>query len=171
MSDRPALRVGIVGCGNIAARTHAPTWLEFPDLVRVVAIADPHPDARDRLRRQLGLSNADAYADAGNLIARADVDIVDICTPQAFRRDLLVRAAEAGKHILCEKPLATVPADAAAGVEAAERNGVTLGIVHNYVALPEILAAREVLDAGEIGAVRSVIANFPRGGLRARRRR
>jgi predicted dehydrogenase len=139
---------------------HVPAWLEMPELVRVVAVADPDPDARQRVGRIAGLAETDAYAEAGQLLAREDVAVVDVCTPQAFRRDVLVRAAEAGKHILCEKPLATTPADAAAAVEAAASNGVLLGIVHNYLTTPEVIAARQVIDSGEIGAVRSVIVNM-----------
>jgi len=130
------------------------------DLVRVVAVADPDPVARERVRLLAGLSEADAYADATDLLARHDVDIVDVCTPQAFRRSVLVDGANAGKHILCEKPLATTPADAAAAVEAANTNGTLLGIVHNYITLPEIVAALEVIDSGEIGTVRSVVVNY-----------
>ncbi len=154
------LGVGIVGCGNVAVRMHLPAWQDLGSLVKVVAVADPNPEARERMRQLAGLSVADAYADAADLIARDDVHIVDVCTPQAFRRDVLVSCAQAGKHVLVEKPLATTPADGAAAVEAAAAHGTVLGIVHNFVVLPEILAAKQVIDAGEIGTVRSVVANY-----------
>ena len=154
------LGIGIVGCGNIAARMHVPAWRALAHLVHVVAVADPNPDARERVRQLAGLTEADAYANADELLARPDVAILDVCTPQAFRRDVLVAGASAGKHILCEKPLAATPADAAAAVEAAEENGTLLGVVHHYLTLPETLAARAVIDSGEIGAVQSVIVNM-----------
>lgn len=154
------LGIGIVGCGNIAARMHLPAWQELPDLVRVVAIADPNADARERMRDLAALGSDVAYARADELLARDDIHIVDVCTPQAFRRDVLVAAANAGKHILCEKPLATTPADAAAAVEAADANGVLLGIVHNYLTTPEVVAAKEVIASGEIGTVRSAMVNM-----------
>lgn len=154
------LGIGIIGCGNIAARMHLPAWQEMSDLVQVVAVADPDPVARDRVRLLAKLDEADAYADPADLIARHDVVIVDVCTPQAFRRDLLVAAANAGKHALCEKPIATTPADAAAAVEAAHVNRTLLGMVHNFITLPEIVIALGVIDSGEIGDVRSVVANY-----------
>jgi predicted dehydrogenase len=152
--------VGIIGCGNIAARSHLPAWQDLPDLVRVVAVSDPQPDARERLRKLAGLTPEDSYADAADLIARKDVHILNVCSPQAFRRDVLVAGATAGKHILCEKPLATTPADAAIAVEAAKANGVLFGIVHNYLSLAETLAAQRVIASGEIGTIRSVIVNM-----------
>lgn len=154
------LRVGIIGCGNIAARMHVPAWLAMPELVRVVAVADPSEEARDRVRDLVGLGAEDAYADAEALLARDDLDAVDVCTPQAFRRDVLVQAAQRGLHILCEKPLAAAPADAAAAVDAAAAAGVHLGIVHHYLTTPEVLAARAVIDSGEIGEVQSVLINM-----------
>lgn len=154
------LGIGIIGCGNIAARMHLPAWQELGDLVRVVSVADPDPDARKRLQTSAGLSVADAHADAADLIARTDVHILDVCTPQAFRRDVLVAGARARKHILCEKPLATTPADAAAAVEAAEESGTLLAIVHNYATLPEVAATQAVIESGEIGTIRSVMVNM-----------
>jgi predicted dehydrogenase len=154
------LGIGIVGCGNIAARMHLPAWQALSHLVRVVAVADPSADARERVRQLAGLGEADAYASGDELLARPDVAILDVCTPQSFRRDVLVAGAAAGKHILCEKPLAATPVDAAAAVEAAAANGTLLGIVHHYLTLPETLAARAVIDSGEIGTVQSVIVNM-----------
>lgn len=154
------LRVGIIGCGNIAARAHAPIWQELGDVVRVVGVADPSDSARNRVGDLLGVAGEDRYADPRDLIARSDVDVIDVCTPPAFRRDVLVAAAGAGKHILCEKPLATTPADAEAAVRAARDAGVMFGVVHNSLATPEMIAVRAVLDAGEIGTVRLVTVNF-----------
>jgi predicted dehydrogenase len=159
-SGADPLGVGIVGCGNIATRMHVPAWLEMPDLVRIVAVADPDPAARARARDLTGLDTTAVHESTDELLARHDVRIVDVCTPQAFRRDLLVRAANAGKHILCEKPLATTPADAHDAVEAADTNGVLLGVVHNYLTTPEVVAALDVIASGVIGSVRSVVVNM-----------
>lgn len=153
------LRVGVIGCGNMARRLHIPTWAEHPELGRVVGVADPSEENRRSAGELAGLREDDLYADAFQLIARPDVDAVDVCTPQHLRRDLLIAAAEAGKHILCEKPLAAVPADAQAALSAAERAGVTVGTVPTYLWLPEVRAARAAIIDGRIGAVRTVIVN------------
>ncbi len=154
------LRVGIIGCGNIGAKMHLPAWLAHPEVAEVVALADPTEVTLEAARVAAGLSLARVHRDPLELIARDDIDAVDICTPQHLRRDLLLEATRAGKHVLCEKPLAAIPADAAAVVAAAARAQTTLGLVHNYLWLPEIQAARQLIDAGEIGEVRAVIVNF-----------
>jgi predicted dehydrogenase len=154
------LRVGIIGCGNISTRLHLPAWLAHPGIGRVVALADPVPPALEAARATAGLPAGQVHSDPFELIARSDVDAVDICAPQHLHRDLLVVAATAGKHILCEKPLAAIPADAAAAVTAAAGHHVTLAIVHNYLWLPEIQAALRVIDTDEIGELRAVIVNY-----------
>ena len=153
------LRVGVIGCGNIARRLHIPTWADHPELGRVVAVADPSEKNRRAAGDLAGLGEDDLYADAFQLIARPDVDAVDVCTPQHLRRDLLIAAADGGKHIFCEKPLASVPSDAEAALLAAERAGVTVGTVHTYLWLPEVRAARAAINEGRIGEVRTVIVN------------
>ncbi|HJQ46575.1 MAG TPA: Gfo/Idh/MocA family oxidoreductase [Amycolatopsis sp.] len=154
------LRIGIIGCGNIGARIHLPTWLAHPEVARVVALADPTAVALESARAAASLAPDQVHDDPVHLITRDDVDVVDICTPQHLRRDVLLNAAVSGKHILCEKPLAAVPLDAAAALDAAENAGRMLAMVHNYLWLPEIQVARQVIDSGEIGPVRTVIVNY-----------
>jgi predicted dehydrogenase len=154
------LRLGIIGCGNVGARLHLPAWLACSDVAEVVGLADPTEPALEAARAAAGLARGAVHRDPSELIARADVDAVDVCTPQHLRRDILLEAIESGKHVLCEKPLAAVPADAAAAVEAARRRGSILAVVHNYLWLPEIRSALEAAAAGEIGAVRVAIVNF-----------
>jgi predicted dehydrogenase len=159
MSAR-ALRIGIIGCGNIGSGSHLPAWQANGDVAEVAALADPTPSTLEAARTAAGLAPPDAHLDPIELIARPDIDAVDVCTPQHLRRDLIVAAARSGKHVLCEKPLATIPADAAAAVDAAAESGATLAMVHNYLWLPEIEAAQRVIASGEIGAVRAVTINF-----------
>ena len=120
------------------------------------------PDARTAGARRstAGLGPGDAHADYRDLIARDDVGVVDVCVPPHVRREIVIAAARAGKHILSEKPLATVPADAAAMVEEAREAGVTLGLVHNYLFQPEIVLARQLIGSGALGQVEIVIINY-----------
>ncbi|HET6507848.1 MAG TPA: Gfo/Idh/MocA family oxidoreductase [Baekduia sp.] len=157
MTTQQTLRVGIVGCGNIGSGSHLPGWQANRDVAAVVGLADPSPETLDRARALAGLASTQAHLDPMELIARPDVDAIDICTPQHLRRDLIAAAAAHGKHVLCEKPLGTIPSDAAAAVAAGD---ITLAMVHNYLWLPEVRAAQRVIDSGEIGAVRSVTVNF-----------
>lgn len=152
--------MGLIGCGNMALNDHARTYLAHPERFRVVAAADPTPERLALGREMLGLLAVDVYADAAAVVARPDVEVVDVCTPQHTRRDIVEAAAAAGKHVLCEKPLATVPADAAAMVAATRAAGVLLGVVHNYYFFPEIAAALQLLRDGAIGQVEVAILNY-----------
>ena len=126
MSD--VLRVGVVGCGNVALNFHLPSYQANPDRFDVVGLADPTPERLDLGRLAAGLGTGQVHLDSKAMLARDDIDLVDICTPQHLHRDVIVAAAAAGKHIVCEKPLASVPAEAVAAVDAAERAGVVLGL-------------------------------------------
>jgi predicted dehydrogenase len=150
------LRVGIVGCGNVALNFHVPAYRAAPEHFTVAALADPTPERLELGRATADLRPDQVHADAAALIARDDVDVVDVCTPQHLHREVVEAAAAAGKHILCEKPLAATPVDAAAIVAAADAAGVTLGVMHNYLFFPEVVTARRIIDSGEIGEVRTV---------------
>jgi predicted dehydrogenase len=155
--ERRPIRVGLVGCGNIAVGRHIPAYLALPDLARVVAVADPTPARREMAVAALGLPAEAAYDDGLDLLENADIDVVDVCTPPSIRMPVLHRALEDGTPILCEKPVATVPAEAADLVERSARAGVPIGVIQNFRFLPELVRAREIIDAGEIGDPEVVI--------------
>lgn len=150
------LRVGIVGCGNVALNFHAPAYQAVPGRYEVVGLADPTAQRLELGRATAGLGEDQVHADLADLLARDDVDVIDVCTPQHLHRANVIAAVEAGKHVLCEKPIAAKPSDAAAMVAAAQRAGVVLGVVHNYLFFPEIVALKALVDRGELGEVRSV---------------
>ncbi|GAA1079774.1 Gfo/Idh/MocA family protein [Tsukamurella spumae] len=150
------IRVAVVGCGNIALGFHIPAYLAADDRFRIVGIADPTPERLELGRVAAGLTQEQVHADVADLLARDDVDALDLCTPQHLHRDVAVAAARAGKHVLCEKPIAAVPADAEAMRVAAEEAGTVLAVVANYLFFPEVVALEEIIDSGELGEVRTV---------------
>lgn len=158
--DRMPIRVGQIGCGNIAVRAHLPAYLALSDDFQVAAVADPSSSGRDLARQLVGLGAESVYADPLDVIARPDIDMIDLCTPQHVRTPLAIAALERGKHVLAEKPLAVAPRDAAAMVDAARASGVRLGVVHNYLLLPEVIRALEMVGANEIGPVEVAILNW-----------
>jgi Predicted dehydrogenases and related proteins len=160
MSQAAPFRVGIIGCGNVALRYHIPAYLSMPDRFRIVAVADPSPKQLEAAREAADLDADDALRDPMALIARDDIDVVAVCSPHHLRRAHLEAAAAASKHIISEKPLASTPADALAAVEAAEKAGVLLGIIHNYLMLPEVVKAIELIHDGRIGTVRTAVIDF-----------
>src|SRR5699024_12871648 len=95
------VRIGLIGAGGIAT-AHLAGYAAIPDRARVVAIADANPEA---LAARTAETGATGYSDFLELVKDPEVDAVDICLPHHLHRAAIVAAAEAGKHILCEKPL------------------------------------------------------------------
>lgn len=154
------IRVGLVGLGNIGLGHHVPALMALPGLVRLVAVADPSPDRRRLAANAIGLDPSAIHASPEELLSRSDLDVVDLATPPNVRTALALGAITAGLAVLCEKPLATVPRDGVMVARAAAAAGVPVGIVHNYLALPEILAARAAIDGGSIGEAEVAILNY-----------
>ena len=152
------LRIGIIGCGAMTMGAYVPALLSQPQAYTVVAVADPSEERRDLVGDALGVPRSARFA-SGHDVLTAAVDSVLIITPPQVRAGLAVAAAAAGKNVLCEKPLATTPADAARAVRAAADNGVCLGAAHNYLWFPEYAAARQVIASGGIGDVETVQIN------------
>jgi predicted dehydrogenase len=152
------LRIGIIGCGAMTMGAYVPALLSLPELYTVAAVADRSQERRELAGDALGLPHSARFASGYDLLA-LEIDAVLIVTPPQVRAEFAVAAAAAGKNVLCEKPLATRPADAAMAVRAAAENGVCLAAAHNYLWFPEYAAAREVIESGEIGDVEVVQIN------------
>jgi predicted dehydrogenase len=157
MSD--ILRVGLIGCGNVVSYGHRPALTTLPYL-ELVALADITPARREIGKTWFSLSDANLYADYHDIIQRSDIDAVVVTVPQQFRRQIVLDAIAAGKHVLSEKPLATVPAVAKELVEAAQSAGVTFGIVHNYHFFPEYRQIKHLIETGAIGQLRVLTMHF-----------
>ena len=138
--------LGLIGAGKVA-RVHASNLARIEG-VRLVAVADAVPEAAESLAGEVG---CDALASAGELLARADVDAVLVTTPPDTHAELIGAAADAGKQIFCEKPLATSVDDARGAVEAAERAGVLLQIGYNRRFDPGFRSVREEVQEGRVG--------------------
>ena len=111
-----SLKVAIIGAGGIAREQHVPAWLDADD-AELVAAADPSQQALDALRSGEGIDQLEPYRDRLNierlvtdhrpLLDDPSIDVVDICVPSALHEELTVAALDAGKHVICEKPMAT----------------------------------------------------------------
>src|SRR3954449_7603553 len=163
---RPALRVGLVGYAFMGA-AHSQAWRTAPhffDLplrpeLTVLAGRDAArvADAAERL----GWSGTETDWHRG--IERDDVDLVDVCTPGDTHAEIAVAALEAGKHVLCEKPLANSVAEAETMAEAAARaaaRGVRSMVGFTYRRVPAIALARQLVAEGRLGDIRHVRAQY-----------
>jgi predicted dehydrogenase len=146
------ITVGLIGGGGIAG-AHLRGYAAHADRITVSAVADAVPETADRRAAELGVQG---FTDYRRMLAETEVDAVDICLPHHLHRDAIVAAAQAGKHILCEKPLCLTPAEAVDVQEAVAAAGVTLMCAHNQLFLPAVAAAKAVLDSGRLGRVYEV---------------
>ncbi len=147
MTPPAPVGLALVGAGRIGAN-HAEIVADRIPGARLVAVADPVADAAQRLAAGLG---ADASG-VEEVLWRADVDAVLVTAPARFHTDLVVAAAEAGKHVFCEKPMAVTLEDADRAAAAADAAGVVLQVGFNRRFAPGFAAARDAVDAGRIGA-------------------
>lgn len=145
-----ALKVGLVGSGFMGG-VHAAGWARLAELGQPVTIAGCHSRDQTSARALADRYGFPLYDSLDALIAASDV--VDVCTPTYLHLDHAGRAANAGRHVVCEKPLARTAADAAALVRLCERSGVQLLVGHVVRFFPEYAAAKAIVDRGEIGDV------------------
>jgi predicted dehydrogenase len=96
----------------------------------------------------------EAATDWRDVVTRSDIDLVDICTPGDSHAEIAIAAARAGKHVLCEKPLANDVASAEAMLAAVEEHGVRHTVCHNYRRAPAVAFARQLIENGRIGEIR-----------------
>ncbi|MEM9416546.1 MAG: Gfo/Idh/MocA family oxidoreductase [Planctomycetota bacterium] len=158
------LRIGLVGYGFMG-RTHSNGYKRvgdfFPDLAcRPVlqAICGRNEDNAKAFAEQWGYASYET--DWRKLIARDDIDAVDICTPNDMHADIAIAAAEAGKMVLCEKPLARDVAESLPMVEAIEKHGVANTVWYNYRRVPAVTLAKKLIDEGRLGKIFHYRANF-----------
>jgi predicted dehydrogenase len=147
------LRIGLIGAGIIGG-THSAVLRTIADAMpgrlELSVVADPSAEARELFTRLYGYRRA--CADAHELIARADVDAVFVCTPTAFHAELVQAAAAAGKHVFCEKPLAMSHLEALGMLDGVRRAGVKaqIGLVLRFSAVYTVM--RDLLQSPDAGA-------------------
>jgi len=150
------MRCGVIGCGTIAYWTHLRLLKNLPG-ASLVAAADPSAEAREAASRLTGLT---VESEAGAVLARPDVDAVIISAPSGLHAQLAIRAAEAGKHIYLEKPIAIEAGELERLERAVRAAGVRFATGFNQRHHPLRLEARRLIDAGAIGPVRAVFSSF-----------
>jgi predicted dehydrogenase len=152
------LGVGLIGSGFMG-RAHALAFrmvggvFDLPAQPRLEILADANRELAANAAASLGFARS--TDDWRSLVTDPMVDIVAITTPNALHKPMSLAAIAAGKHVYCEKPLATSVADAKEMTEAAEAKGVVTLVGFNYLRNPVIRLAKEIVDSGEIGTITS----------------
>ena len=164
MSEKKPLNIGLVGYGFMG-RTHSNGYKRvndfFPDVeYRPVlkAICARNEERANAFASQWGYESVETDWQA--LIARDDIDAIDICTPNDTHAPIAIAAAEAGKMVLCEKPLARTTEESTPMVEAVEKAGVANTVWYNYRRIPAVTLAKQIIDSGKLGKIFHYRANF-----------
>ena len=151
------LGVGMIGYGGIG-RVHVMAYRNIPyhygltaDTINLVGVATSRSETAQKAAQEIGCHFW--TADYHELLARDDIDVVDICVPNHKHEEIITAAAAAGKHIYCEKPLAMDVAEGQRIVEAVEKAGVKSQMTFNFRFFPAISRAKQLMDAGFVGRV------------------
>ncbi|RHA38298.1 Gfo/Idh/MocA family protein [Cellulomonas rhizosphaerae] len=162
-TDRPRLGVGMVGyafmgVAHAQAWRNAPRFFDLPLAVDMAVVAGRNEAAVRAAAATQGWR--DVETDWKALVGRDDVDLVDVCTPGDTHAEIAIAALEAGKHVLCEKPLANSVAEAEAMAAAAALAPGVAMVGFTYRRVPAIQLARSLVADGRLGTVRHVRAQY-----------
>jgi Predicted dehydrogenases and related proteins len=158
-----SIGIGMVGY-KFMGKAHSHAYRDLPFYFD----SDPYP-----VMRAVAGRNADSVAEAAQrmgwsgyetdwrrLLERDDIDVIDICTPNVNHAEIAIAAAEAGKHILCEKPLAMNVREARRVLEAARKAGIIHMICHNYRFAPAVQLAKKLIEEGKLGRIYHIRATY-----------
>ena len=162
----PQLRVGMVGYGFMGAAHSqgwrvAPRFFDLPAQPTMNVLVGRHADGVEAAAKKWGW--AETATDWRTLLDRDDIDVIDIVTPGDSHAEIAIAALEAGKHVICEKPMSNTVAEAiamTAAAEAAARKGVLAMVGYTYRRVPAATFARDLVAAGRIGDVNQVRASY-----------
>jgi UDP-N-acetylglucosamine 3-dehydrogenase len=154
------LNVGVIGCGSIAKHRHLPEFSRN-EHVNIVAVCDI---VEERVLEMAKRYDAKPYTQYEDLLANNEIDAVSVCTPNYLHAPISIAALKAGKHVLCEKPMATTKEEAEEMIETAKKYGKKLMIAHNQRFVRSHMKAKQLIESGEIGKIYSFRTAFGHPG-------
>ena len=134
------LQIGIIGCGGSANGKHLPALRKLQNLCDLTAFCDIIPERAEKARAEYGSPDAKIYTDYRELLDNGDIDVVHVLTPNVLHSPITVAAFQAGKHVMCEKPMASTSADAQAMLDAWKKSGKKFTIGYQNRFRPEVQA-------------------------------
>ncbi len=146
------VKVGIIGCGGIANGKHMPSLSKLKD-VEMVAFCDLVEEKAIKAKEQYGVPEAKVYTDYKELLKDKDIEVVHVCTPNRSHAPISIDSLHAGKHVMCEKPMAKTAEDARKMVEAARETGKKLTIGYQHRHKPEAIYLKKVIERGDLGDI------------------
>lgn len=154
------MKVGVIGCGSIAKQRHAHEYALNPN-VQIAGFFDLNPA---RAQALVDVYGGKVYESMEALIADPEIDAVSVCVANAYHAPTAIKALEAGKHVLCEKPMAVTLEDCEAMIAAAKAAGKRLMIGQNQRLAPTHVKAKQILQSGQMGRVLAFQSTFGHGG-------
>ena len=146
------VKVGIIGCGGIGQNKHMPSLHKIPN-VEIVAFCDLIEERAQMCKEKFGTPDAFVCTDYKQLLAIEDIEVVHVLTPNREHAQITVDALYAGKHVMCEKPMAKTAEGARQMVAAAKATGKKLAIGYQHRMKPQALYAKEYIDSGAMGEI------------------
>ncbi len=141
--------VAILGVGDIA-NVHIEAYQRLSDRCEIRALVNRHTDKAEEKKKKYGL-DAKVYGDYHEILGRDDIQLVSVCLPPAMHCEVTVGCLEAGKHVLCEKPMAPTLEECDAMIAAAKQGGVLLSCVAQNRFKQDIMRTKQLLESGAIG--------------------
>lgn len=143
------LGVGVIGLGAAGA-LHAESYNSISDKAKIMVLCDQD---KGNVESNAPIYGAESCTNYRDILGRKDIDIIDICLPHHLHAKVAIDAAEAGKHVLVEKPIATTLKDADTMIKTAKKAGVKFMVAENHAFIPAHMLAKELVDQGKIGRV------------------
>ena len=147
------LKIGIIGCGGIANNKHMPALAKLAAKCEMVAFCDEIVERAEKAAKEYGTADAKVYADYNELLANPDVDVAHVLTPNVAHAPITVAAFKAGKHVMCEKPMAHCSADAKAMLDAWKASGKKFTIGYQNRFRPEVQMLHKCCENDELGEI------------------
>lgn len=146
------IKVGIIGCGGIANAKHMPALKKVADC-EMVAFCDIIPERAEKAAKEFGVAGAKAYTDYKELLRDPEIEVVHVCTPNRSHSFITVDALEAGKHVMCEKPMAINSEEAKKMIDAKNRTGKKLSIGYQSRFRPDSRYLKAEAEEGTFGDI------------------
>lgn len=146
------VRVGIIGCGGIANGKHLPALSKIEN-VEIVGFCDLIESRAAKAAKAYGTKKSIVYTDYKEMLKDKTIDVIHVCTPNKSHSEISVDAMEAGKHVMCEKPMAKNSRDAEKMVDAAKRTGMKLTIGYQNRFRNDALHLKEICERGDLGKI------------------
>ncbi len=147
------IKIGIVGCGGIANQKHLPALKRYPEMCEIVAFCDIIEERAEKSAKEFGTQDAKVYTDYKELLKDESIDVIHVLTPNVAHAPISIASFEAGKHVMCEKPMAHNPEAAQEMIDAWKKSGKLFTVGYQNRFRKEVQALYKSCENGELGEV------------------